>query len=68
MAQLKNGLQVDLQRFNSVRFDPATQLLTVGGAVKFSQVIEPLAASGYQFREWPSPSKSTRRDGGCNKY
>lgn len=60
MAQLKNGLQVDLQRFNSVRFDLATQLLTVGGAVKFSQVIEPLAASGYQFREWSLLRNSAR--------
>lgn len=64
MAQLKNGLQIDLQRFNSVRFDPATQLLTVGGAVKFSQVIEPLAATGYQFRKWPLPSISARSGNG----
>ncbi|AEO68590.1 uncharacterized protein THITE_2090100 [Thermothielavioides terrestris NRRL 8126] len=49
MEDLQDGLQVDLQRFKSVHFDPQTRLLTVGGGVRFSDLIEPLLASGNQF-------------------
>ncbi|KAI1379509.1 hypothetical protein F4677DRAFT_442487 [Hypoxylon crocopeplum] len=49
LAGLKEGIQVDLSQFNTVEFDENTQLLTVGGASKFSQVIAPLYQLGYQF-------------------
>nr|QNC49721.1 Hfaza2M [Hypoxylon fragiforme] len=49
LANLKEGIQVDLGKFNNVTFDSDTQLLTVGGAAKFSQLIDPLYELGYQF-------------------
>ncbi len=51
LANLKEGIQVDLGKFNNVTFDSDTQLLTVGGAAKFSQLIDPLYELGYQFRK-----------------
>ncbi|KAI2621293.1 hypothetical protein GGR54DRAFT_96721 [Hypoxylon sp. NC1633] len=49
IADLRDGIQIDLSKFNTVEFDDSTELLTVGGAAKFSQVIDAVYKSGYQF-------------------
>lgn len=53
MAQLHNGLQIDMRNFNSVRFDADSRRLTVGGSARFSDLIEPLDKAGAQFRTVP---------------
>ncbi|KAI1314099.1 hypothetical protein F5Y03DRAFT_336159 [Xylaria venustula] len=49
MAELQNGIQIDLRHFNHVNYDVKTQRLTVGGSTTFSQLIGPLSAAGAQF-------------------
>lgn len=65
MADVQNGIQVDLAKFNTVLFDVETGLLTVGGATKFSQLIKPLDDAGAQFRKCNHckfPQDSTEAD------
>ncbi|PNY29983.1 Uncharacterized protein TCAP_00107 [Tolypocladium capitatum] len=50
LAGVRDGVQVDLGNFNDVNFDAETGLLTVGGSVKFSQIIDVVHKAGYQFR------------------
>ncbi|KAI1746384.1 hypothetical protein F4680DRAFT_401248 [Xylaria scruposa] len=49
LANLQGGLQIDLRKFNHVAFDRDTRRLTIGGAVKFAQLIEPVFEAGCQF-------------------
>lgn len=56
MAHVQDGLQLDLAKLNSVRFDTDTGFLTVGGSTKFSQLIQPLNEAGAYFRTWGLPS------------
>ncbi|KAI0161041.1 hypothetical protein GGR52DRAFT_157104 [Hypoxylon sp. FL1284] len=49
MEGLQGGIQVDLSNFNNVQFNQSTELLTVGGATKFAQLIDPIYEYGYQF-------------------
>lgn len=50
LAGVRDGVQVDLGNFNDVTFDAETGRLTVGGSVKFSQIIDVVHDAGYQFR------------------
>ncbi|PSR81486.1 hypothetical protein BD289DRAFT_372588 [Coniella lustricola] len=49
MADVRNGIQLDLAKFNTVNFDAETGLLMVGGSTKFSQLVAPLMEAGAQF-------------------
>ncbi|PYI11870.1 FAD-binding domain-containing protein [Aspergillus sclerotiicarbonarius CBS 121057] len=49
LGALQNGLELDLGYFNSVTVDAANNLMTVGGAVRFSDVEEPCYAVGKAF-------------------
>ncbi|KAK0713564.1 hypothetical protein B0T26DRAFT_873683 [Lasiosphaeria miniovina] len=49
MAALRDGIQIDLAKFNSVHLDTKKRLLTVGGAAKFSDLIKPVDEAGAQF-------------------
>ena len=43
---VQNGIQLDLGKFKDVSINTAANLLTVGGAVKFANVIEALQGAG----------------------
>ncbi|KAI6091229.1 hypothetical protein F4821DRAFT_226753 [Hypoxylon rubiginosum] len=49
LGGLQGGVQIDLSNFNTVQFNHSTALLTIGGATKFSDLIDPLYKYGYQF-------------------
>lgn len=49
MAEVRNGIQIDLAKFDTVHFEAETGLLTVGGSTKFSQLVAPLDEAGAQF-------------------
>ncbi|KAL5333401.1 FAD-binding domain-containing protein [Aspergillus crustosus] len=49
LGKVQGGLQIDQSNFDSVDFDPTTNLLTVGGATRFSQIIDLLADHGKEF-------------------
>ena len=53
LANMQHGAQVDLARLNNIDFDQDSGSLTIGPGVKFSDVIDMLYSSGYQFRECP---------------
>ncbi|KAI1098220.1 hypothetical protein F4804DRAFT_325398 [Jackrogersella minutella] len=50
------GIEIDLSNFNSVNLDVANDLLTIGGAVNFSQLYEPLYYAGKMLRKPCLPS------------
>ena len=47
---LKNGLEIDLGLFTNVSVDAAASTMTIGGAVKNGDVIEPLYNAGKEIR------------------
>ncbi|KAK8121430.1 hypothetical protein PG999_005550 [Apiospora kogelbergensis] len=49
LANMQHGAQVDLARLNNIDFDRDSGSLTIGPGVKFSDVIDMLYSSGYQF-------------------
>jgi FAD/FMN-containing dehydrogenase len=48
---LHNGVNIDLSNFDEVDFDTETNLLTVGAAVRFENIIDLLYDAGKQFRK-----------------
>ncbi|MCJ1386710.1 hypothetical protein MMC17_009836 [Xylographa soralifera] len=46
LGRLKNGIEIDLGNFKSVNLDVENSTVTVGGAVVFSQLYEPLYNAG----------------------
>jgi fumiquinazoline A oxidase len=47
------GLQIDQSNFDEVNYNETTNLLTVGGATRFSRVVDVLADHGKEFRTYP---------------
>ena len=50
-GELENGIQLDLGGFKTVEVDKEASTLTVGGAVTFQDVYEPLYAAGKEIRK-----------------
>ena len=50
-GQLDNGLELDMGGFKSVKVDEAASTLTVGGAVTFQDVYDPLYQAGKEIRK-----------------
>lgn len=48
-----NGVQIDLRKFKSVKYDASTSTVTVGGAVRFGEVTPILFANGKEIRIAP---------------
>lgn len=51
LARLKQGIDIDLGKFDAVNLETDKNLLTVGGATVFSQVIDLLYAAGKELRK-----------------
>ncbi|TRX92610.1 hypothetical protein FHL15_006537 [Xylaria flabelliformis] len=51
LGNLKNGLALDLSQFNTVEVDKKAGTLTVGGAVRISQIYDPVYEAGYELQE-----------------
>ena len=72
LGKLKNGLELDMSGFKTVKVDVAANTLTVGGAVTIGEVLEPLYAAGKEIRTLPDSYpmlSSTNRDqatGSCS--
>ncbi|KAL9595232.1 MAG: hypothetical protein Q9219_006566 [cf. Caloplaca sp. 3 TL-2023] len=47
-GKLDNGLELDLSAFKQVNVDKAAKTMTVGGAVTFGDVFDPLYAAGFE--------------------
>ncbi|KAI0550085.1 FAD-binding domain-containing protein [Xylaria curta] len=50
LGNLKNGLALDLSQFNTVEVDKTAGTLTVGGAVRVSQIYDPVYEAGYELQ------------------
>ena len=48
---LRNGIELDLSNFNTVRVDAKSNTLTIGGAVRFRDILEPLGQAQKELRE-----------------
>lgn len=59
-GRLHDGLQIDLSNFDSVKLDAENNLLTVGGATRFAQIIDILYDAGKQFRKFEISTMTSR--------
>ncbi|KAI1448849.1 hypothetical protein F5Y02DRAFT_414852 [Annulohypoxylon stygium] len=50
LARLQNGLAIDLSHFDSVRVNEQDETVTVGGAVKMRQVLDPVYDAGFELQ------------------
>lgn len=51
LAEIRNGLAIDLSKFRSVDVDAERSTMTVGGGVRFLDVYDPLYAAGKEASE-----------------
>ncbi|RAK71698.1 FAD-binding oxidoreductase [Aspergillus fijiensis CBS 313.89] len=49
---LQQGLQIDMGSFDSIQIDAEKSTMTIGGSVKFSQIMEPLFNAGKEIRRY----------------
>ncbi|KAL8940821.1 MAG: hypothetical protein Q9216_002610 [Gyalolechia sp. 2 TL-2023] len=49
-GKLDNGLELDLGGFKGISIDKAAKTMTIGGAVTFGDVFDPLYAAGFEIR------------------
>jgi FAD/FMN-containing dehydrogenase len=52
LASLQNGIEIDLSNFNNVSVDATANTLTIGGAVRFRDVVGPLGQARKELREY----------------
>lgn len=45
-----NGIEIDISNFNTVSIDASNNTMTVGGAVRFEDIIPPLYEAGKELR------------------
>lgn len=50
-GKLQNGLEIDMSAFDMVQVDKNSSMMTVGGAVHFGDIVDPLYAAGKEIRE-----------------
>jgi FAD/FMN-containing dehydrogenase len=51
LGALQNGIELDLGNFNRVSVDATNDLMTLGGSVKFSDLMDPLYSAGKAIRK-----------------
>lgn len=51
LGRLSNGIELDLSNFNSVSVDGKSNTLTIGGGVRFRDVINPLGQAHKEIRK-----------------
>ncbi|KAI1873002.1 uncharacterized protein JN550_003876 [Neoarthrinium moseri] len=50
LGELHNGLAIDLGQLNTVNIDKSTGVMTIGGAVRFSDIYNPVFEAGYEIQ------------------
>jgi FAD/FMN-containing dehydrogenase len=50
LGRLHNGINIDLSNFRDVKVDVEKNIMTVGGAVRFEDVVGPLGETKKQLR------------------
>ncbi|KUL83490.1 hypothetical protein ZTR_10799 [Talaromyces verruculosus] len=50
LGELKEGLEIDLSQFNNVSVDAQNNRLTIGGSVRFGEILDPLYAAGKEIQ------------------
>ena len=58
---LKNGINIDLGSFKGVSIDPVANKMTIGGAVTFGEILNPVYEAGKEIRESLSPKSINGR-------
>jgi FAD/FMN-containing dehydrogenase len=53
LAELHNGLEIDLSAFRKVSVDAEQSTMTVGGGVRFMDVFDPVFNAGKEISELP---------------
>ncbi|KAK8216671.1 FAD-dependent oxidase [Phyllosticta capitalensis] len=49
-GKLQNGLEIDMSAFDMVQVDKSSSMMTVGGAVHFGDIVDPLYAAGKEIQ------------------
>lgn len=52
-SALQNGLDIDLSGFNTVSVDDSASKMTIGGGVRFRDILDPVYAAGKEIRLAP---------------
>lgn len=52
-SSLENGVNVDLGAFDSISIDTSASTMTIGGAVTFGDILDPVHAAGKEIRPYP---------------
>ncbi|KAF7863837.1 hypothetical protein EAF04_006802 [Stromatinia cepivora] len=50
LGRLQNGLSIDLSQLKSVSIDKKAATMTIGGGVRFKDMVDPLFAAGFQIQ------------------
>ncbi|KAA8565447.1 hypothetical protein MFRU_006g00290 [Monilinia fructicola] len=50
LGRLKNGLSIDLSQLKTVSVDKQAATMTIGGGVRFRDMVDPLFAAGFQIQ------------------
>lgn len=53
LNSLQGGVELDMGNFNNVNIDSKDNIMTTGGAVRFTDITEELQAAGKEIREVP---------------
>lgn len=51
LGELKEGLELDLSQFNTISIDAQNNRMTIGGSVRFENILDPLYAAGKEIRK-----------------
>lgn len=54
LGNLKNGLAIDLSQLNSIRVDKEAETVTIGGGVRWRDILDPVYEAGFEMREFSS--------------
>lgn len=60
-GKLRNGLATNLSQLNSIHIDVSASTVTVGGGVRFGDIIDPLYEAGFELRMYLSNLTGIRR-------
>jgi FAD/FMN-containing dehydrogenase len=54
LGKMHDGLAIDLSQLNTVVVNQSAATLTIGGGVRFRDIVDPVYEAGFQIRQFPT--------------